>query len=89
MKNIVKHLGHVANMSPTVHRFIVHGHIFLQWAKEVNLSLGKFSETALELRNKDRRKARLNFSRKTNRLDNIKDTYHYLLKTSDPLVNDS
>ena len=89
MKNIVKHLGHVANMSPTVHRFIVHGHIFLQWAKEVNLSLGKFSETALELRNKDRRKARLNFSRKTNRLDNIKDIFHYLLKTSDPLVNDS
>ena len=38
---------------------------------------------------KDRRKARLNFSRKTTRLDNIKDTYHYLLKTSDPLVNDS
>ena len=42
----------------------------------MNLPLGKLSETALELRNKDRRKARLNFSRKTNRLDNIKDTSH-------------
>ena len=43
--NFVKHLGHVANMSPTVHRMIVHGHIFLKWAKEVNLPLGKLRET--------------------------------------------
>ena len=77
----------VLMMSPTVHRFIVHGHVFLQWAKEVNIPLGKFSESALEMRNKDRRKARLRFSRKTSRLHNIKDIYHYLLKTSDPLVN--
>ena len=38
-------------------------------------------------RNAEQGKARLRFSRKTNRIDNIKDTYHYLLKTSDPLVN--
>ena len=84
---IVEELGHLANMPPTVHRFLVHGSVFLQWAREVNIPLGRFSESAIEMRNKDRRKARLRFSRKTSRIDNIKDTYHYLLKTSDPLVN--
>ena len=88
-EDIVTDFGHVANMPPTVHRFIVHGHIFLQWAKEVNIPLGQFSESALEMRNKDRRKARLCFSRKTSRQDNISDTYHWLLKTSDPLVNET
>ena len=84
---IVEDLGHLAIITPTVHRFLCHGSVFLQWAREVNIPLGRFSESALEMRNKDRRKARLRFSRKTNRIDNIKDTYHYLLKTSDPLVN--
>ena len=74
-EDIVNDLGHVANMPPTVHRLIVHGHTFLQWAKEVNIPLGQFSESALEMRNKDRRKARLRFARKASHQDNISDTY--------------
>ena len=37
----------------------------------VHIPLGLFSESGLEMRNKDRRKARPRFSRKTNRIDNI------------------
>ena len=86
-EKIVSQLGEYGNMSPTVHRFVVHGHLFLQWAQNLNIPLGRFSESALEYRNKDRRKARLKFSRKNSRLNNITDMYHYLLKTSDPVVN--
>ena len=43
----------------------------------------------LEMRNKDRRKGRLRFSRKNSRENNTKDMYHYLLRSSDPLVNNS
>ena len=86
-EDIVQQLGHVGNMSPSVHRFIVHGHIFLKIAKDIDIPLGRFSESALEMRNKDRRKGRLRFSRKNSRENNTKDMYHYPLKTSDPLVN--
>ncbi len=84
---IVEELGEYGNMSPTVHCFIVHGHLFLEWARNLDIPLGRFSEYALEYRNKDRRKARLKFSRKNSRLNNVKDMYHYLVKTSDPVVN--
>ena len=84
---IVEELGEYGNMSPTVHRFLVHGHLFLEWARDLDIPLGRFSESALEYRNKDRRKARLKFSRKNSRLNNIKDMFHYLIKTSDPVVN--
>ena len=86
-EKIVQQLGHVGNMSPTVHRVLVHGHEFLQWAKEIGIPLGRFSESAIEYRNKDRRKARLKFSRKNSRENNTTDMYHYLIKTSDPIVN--
>ena len=78
----MEELGEYGNMSP-----IVHGHLFLEWAMELDIPLGRFSESALEYRNKDRRKSRLKFSRKNSRLNNIKDMYHYLVKTSDPIVN--
>ena len=84
---IVEEIGEYGNMSPTVHRYLVHGHVFLDWAKQLKIPLGRFSESAVEYRNKDRRKARLKFSRKNTRLNNIKDMYHYLIKTSDPVVN--
>ena len=80
---IVEELGDYGNMSPTVHHFLVHGHLFLEWAFQLQIPLGRFSESAVEYRNKDRRKARL----KNSRLNNIKDMYHYLLKTSDPIVS--
>ena len=84
---IVEQLGSFGNMPPTVHRVLVHGHVFLQKSKDLDIPLGRFSESANEYRNKDRRKARLHFARKNSRENNTKDTYHYLLKTSDPVVN--
>ena len=84
---IVDELGEYGNMSPTVHRFLVHGHVFLEWASQLQIPLGRFSESAVEYRNKDRRKARLFFSRKNSRINNIIDMFHYLIKTSDPVVN--
>ena len=67
--------------------FLVHGHIFLKMSKDIGIPLGRFSESALEMRNKDRRKGRLRSARKNSRENNTKDMYQYLLKTSDPLVN--
>ena len=86
-EDIVQHLGHIGNMSPSVHRFIVHGHLCLKMDKDLKIPLGRFSESALEMRNKDRRKARLRFARKNSIENNTADIYHYLLRTSDPLVN--
>ena len=60
----VKQLGSFGNIPPTVHRVLVHGHVFLQKAKDLDIPLGRFSESAIEYRNKDRRKARLHFARK-------------------------
>ena len=74
-------------MSPSLHRFIVHGHLCLKMDKDLKIPLGRFSESALEMRNKDRRKARLRFARKNSIENNTADIYHYLLRTSDPLVN--
>ena len=90
--DIVRQLGKYGKLSPIyIYRSIVHGHVYLEWAKQLDIPLGRFSESAIEYRNKDRRKARLKFDRKNSRLNNIKDMYHYLLKTSesDPLVNSS
>ena len=67
--------------------FNVHVHLFLKMAKDLKIPLGRFSESALEMRNKDRRKARLRFARKNSIENNTADIYHYLLRTSDPLVN--
>ena len=82
-------LGQYGKLSPTVHRLICHGDVYLEWAKQLDIPLGRFSESAIEYRNKDRRKARLKFARKNSRLNNITDMYHYLLRSSDPLVNNS
>ena len=59
---------------------------------QVRVNVGElFSDCfdELEMRNKDRRKGRLRFSRKNSRENNTKDMYHYLLRSSDPLVNNS
>ena len=68
-------------------RLLVHGHTFLKYAQDFNIPLGRLSESALEMRNKDRRRARLMFSRKSSRIANIVDIFNYLCWTSDPYVN--
>ena len=41
--DIVEQLGSFGNISPTVHRVLVHGHVFLQKAKDLEIPLGRFS----------------------------------------------
>ena len=84
---LVQHCVEYGDLSPTIHRVIHHGHLYLQRAQELGIPLGCFSESALEMRNKDRRISRLRFSRKTSRLNNINDIYNYLTYTSDPYLN--
>ena len=50
-------------------------------------ALGASPIIAIEYRNKDRRKARLKFSRKKSWVNTITDMYHYLIKMSAPIVN--
>ena len=85
--NLVKYCVPFSDITPTVHRVLCHGNLFLKEAQDLGIPLGCFSESGLEMRNKDRRKGRLNFARKTSRLNNIRDTYQYLMHTSDPYIN--
>ena len=41
-----------------------HIYLILEWANQLQIPLGRFSESAVKYRNKDGRKARLKFSRK-------------------------
>jgi len=70
-------------MSQSVHRFLVHGHVFIE---EFELPIGALSESALEARNKINRGAREHHARKTSMKDNVADIFNHLLFTSDPYL---
>ena len=46
-------------MCPTFHRLVCHGHLYLQYAKDIGIPLGKLIESALEARNIDNKQVRL------------------------------
>jgi len=67
-------------LSQSVHRFLCHGHQFIN---HFEMPIGALSESALEARNKYNRRAREFHARKTSMKDNVHDIFNYLLCTSD------
>ena len=69
------------------HEKVVSWKHFAKKAQELGIPLGCFSESALEMRNKERRIGGLGFARKTSRIDNIQDMFNFVMYSSDPYVN--
>ena len=69
------------------HEKVVSWKHFAKKAQELGIPLGCFSESALEMRNKERRIGGLGFARKTSRIDNIQDMFNFFMYSSDPYVN--
>ena len=69
------------------HEKVVSWKHFAKKAQELGIPLGCFSESALEMRNKERHIGGLGFARKTSRIDNIQDIFNFLMYSSDPYVN--
>ena len=70
-------------MSQSVHKFLVHGHAII--ARQY-FPIGLMLEEAQEARNKDFKKFREDFSRKTSRIDTNRDLVNRLLVSSDPVI---
>lgn len=71
-------------MPPTVHKILIHGPEVMNSAL---LPIGELSEEAQEARNKDIKKYREGFSRKSSRQNTNEDIFNMLLISSDPLIS--
>ena len=80
-------LGDHRNMSPTFHRLVSHGPVFLRAARRAGVPLGSFSEAAVEHKNSDNKKVRLNFARKMSWEKESTDCMNWLIWSTDPIVN--
>jgi len=65
----------IVPMSQNVHRFLCHGHLFID---NFELPIEALSESALEARNKYNIGPREHHSRKTSLKDNIQDIFNHL-----------
>ena len=77
------HFFKMYTMSPTVHRLLVHGILYIQHLK---MSLGSLSESALESTNKTIKKFRNSLAFRGNLLENLKNIMSRLLFVSDPKI---
>ena len=71
-------------MPASVHKILIHGHLIISSAV---LPIGRLSEEAQESRNKDLRKYREHFTRKSSREKCNEDLINRLLVSSDPFVS--
>lgn len=71
-------------MSPTVHKYLMHGGEII---KNAIVPIGQLSEEAQEARNKEFRQYRENHSRKNSRLNTNEDLVNNLLISSDPYIS--
>ena len=71
-------------MPTAVHKVLIHGYQIIAHA---GLPIGELSEDAQESRNKDIKKFRQAFARKTSRTDNLQDIFNRLLVSSDPYIS--
>lgn len=71
-------------MHTSIHEVLIHGFLIIEWAP---LPIGQLSEEAQESRNKDIKRYRENFSRKSSRINTMTDIFHWLLVSSDPLIS--
>lgn len=72
------------NMSPTVHKYLIHGPEIVSAAL---LPIGQLSEEAQEARNKDFKRYREHNSRKCSRVKTNEDVFNLFLISSDPLIS--
>lgn len=70
-------------MPTTVHKILIHGPLIIASAL---LPIGQLSEEAQEARNKDVKKFRDGFSRKSSRENTMQDVLNWLLVSSDPFI---
>lgn len=70
-------------MPVSVHKVLFHGKLVID---NCILPIGQMSEEAQEARNKDTRRYRLEFTRKTSRIHTNEDLLHRLLMSSDPYI---
>ena len=71
-------------MPTTVHKVLMHG---AQIIESAVLPIGLFSEDAQKSRNKDSKKLRQNYSRKSSRQQTMEDVFHGLPVSSDPYIS--
>lgn len=72
------------HMPTTVHKLLIHGPLIISHAL---LPIGQLSEDAQEARNKDIKRYREDFARKSSRIKTMEDVFHRLLVTSDPHIS--
>ena len=70
-------------LTPTVHRIIEHGHLYM---KNAPVPLGLLNEEPLEAHNKDYRFNRLHLARKFSRKVNLNDSFMRSYNKSDPVI---
>jgi hypothetical protein len=71
-------------MPPSVHKILIHGSSII---KSFVLPIGILSEEAQESRNKDIKRYRESYSRKSSRININTDIFQRLLLSSDPLIS--
>jgi len=71
-------------MPASVHKVLIHSAKIIS---NFSLPIGMYSEDAQEARNKDNKNYRLHHARKIDRKKTMEDQFHYLLKTSDPIIS--
>ena len=79
-------LAEYRGICPTFHRLLAHGDLYLQFAKDIGVPLGKLSESAIEARNIDNKTVRRYHSRTCGFVEQNTDSFHWLSWTSDPVV---
>lgn len=83
----LKHLGSYKQMSATLHVLCVHGHLYLEWARDVvGVPYGALSESAIECHNKTTKQMKRNHARGDSLLHNCQDIMHGKMWRSDPLL---
>lgn len=78
------HLYEWFYMPPSVHKILIHGPSVVS---SFALPIGHLSEEAQESRNKDLKKYRENFTRKSSRIETNTDLFNKLLLSSDPKIS--
>lgn len=73
-------------MPTTVHKILIHGHEIVESSI---LPIGQMSEDAQESCNKYIKRFREDYSRKCDRIKNMKEIFYRLLVTSDPVISSS
>ena len=82
-KNLYLELYNWYYMPMTLHKILIHGIDIIQFCI---LPIGQLSEEAQETRNKDFRRYREYFTRKSSRCNTVQDLIHRLLISSDPFI---